>query len=192
MSLFKLDCTALLCGKIYNMKVKYIQYTIILFIIIFSINRTSFGLGKIVNYFLENPNAWDDTKRVTNSIPTKIVVKDGMDGLVFNLIDLTMGDAVALIFLETKQVVKFRTENICDASDKLIQGKNRIVSVITMNLGNRKKFYYQFLLQKTINDVPIDIYNNGNAVLESRYDGTKSANTMSDISGIKLLEIEVR
>jgi hypothetical protein len=174
------------------MKMKYIQYTFIILIVIFSINKTSYAIGKIVNYFLDNPNAWDDTKRVTRSTPTKVVVKGGLEGLVFNLTDLTPGDEVALVFLETKRVEKFNSERSCDASDKLIKGNNRIVSVITKNHGNRKRFHYKFLLQRAMNRMPINIYNNGDAVLESRYDGTKPVENMSDLSGIELLEIEVR
>ena len=64
---------------------KQIQFAFIILVIIFSINKTSYAIGKIVNYFLDNPNAWSDTKRITNSTPTKIVVKDGMEGLVFKL-----------------------------------------------------------------------------------------------------------
>ena len=67
------------------MKMKYIHYTVLILIIIFSINKTSYAIGKIVNYFLDNPNAWNDTKRVTHATPTKIVVKDGLKGLVFKL-----------------------------------------------------------------------------------------------------------
>jgi hypothetical protein len=119
-------------------------------------------------------------------------VKDGLEGLVLKLTDLTQGDVVALVFLETKKVEKFNSERFCDAGDKLIRGKNRIVSVITKNHGNRKKFHYKFILQRTINNVPVDIYNNGDAVLESRYDGSKPVENMSDLSGIELLEIEVR
>ncbi len=174
------------------MKIKQIQYTLIILITIFSINRTGYALEKIANYFLENQNAWEDTKRITCSTPTEIVVKDGLEGLVFKLTDLTRGDQVALVFLETKKVEKFNREMPCDASNKLIRGKNRIVSVITKNHGDRKKFYYKFILQRTINNTPIDIYNNGDAVLESRYDGTKPIANMSDLSGIKLLEIELR
>ena len=174
------------------MKKRYIQYTFIIFIIIFSANKPSYAIGKIVNYFLDDPNAWSDTKRITNSTPTKVVVKSGAEGLVFKLTDLTLGDVVALVFLETKKVEKFNSEGVCDAGDKLIPGKNRIVSVVTKNHGNRKKFYYNFILQRAINNVPIDIYNDGDAVLESRYDGTKPVENMSDLSGIELLEIEVR
>jgi hypothetical protein len=119
-------------------------------------------------------------------------VKDGLEGLVLKLTDLTQGDVVALVFLETNKVEKFNSERFCYAGDKLIRGKNRIVSVITKNRGNRRKFHYKFILQRTINNVPIDIYNNGDAVLESRYDGSKPVENMSDLSGIKLLEIEVR
>ena len=174
------------------MKTKYIQNILIILIIIFSISKSSYAIGKIVNYFIDNPNAWNDTKRVTHGTPTKIVVKDGLEGLVFKLTDLTPGDEVALVFLETKKVDKFSKERSCDAGDKLIPGKNRIVSVITKNHGNRKEFHYKFILQRAMNRMPIDIYNNGDAVLESRYDGTKPVESMSDLSGIELLEIEVR
>ena len=174
------------------MKTKQIQKILIMLIIVFSINKTSYAIGKIANYFLDNPNAWDDTMRVTHGTPVKVVVKDGLEKLVFKLTDLTPGDEIALVFLETKKIEKFISERSCDAGDKLIQGKNRIVSVITKNHGNRKQFHYKFLLQKAMNRMPIDIYNNGEAVLESRYDGTKPVGNMSDLSGIKLLEIEVR
>jgi hypothetical protein len=174
------------------MKAKHIQKILIILIIIFSINKASYAIGKIANYFLDNPNAWDDTKRITHSTPVKVVVKDGLERLVFKLTDLTPGDEVALVFLEAKKIEKFNSERSCDAGDKLIQGKNRIVSVITKNHGNRKKFHYKFLLQRAMNRMPIDIYNNGESVLESRYDGTKPVVDMSDLSGIKLLEIEVR
>jgi len=174
------------------MKIKHIQYIFIILIIVFSVNKTTYAIGKIVNYFLDNPNAWNDTKRVTHSTPTKVVVKNGLEGLVFKLTDLTPGDHVALVFLETKKVEKFNSERSCDSGDKLIRGNNRIVSVITKNHGNRKEFHYKFLLQRAMNRMPIDIYNNGDAVLESRYDGTKPVENMSDLSGIKLLEIEVR
>ncbi len=174
------------------MKTKHIQNILIILIIIFSMNKSSYAIGKIVNYFLDDPNAWNDTKRVTRSTPTKVLVKNGLDGLVLKLTDLTPGDIVALVFLETKKVEKFNSEGSCDTVDKLIQGKNRIVSVITKNHGNRKYFHYKFLLQREKNRMPNDIYNNGDAVLESRYDGTKPVVNMSDLSGIKLLEIEVR
>ena len=174
------------------MKTRHIRNILIILIIVFSINKTSYAIGKIVNYFLDNPNACNDTKRVTHSTPTKVVVKDGLDGLVFKLTDLTPGDVVALVFLETKKVEKFNSERSCDSGDKLIRGNNRIVSVITKNHGNRKEFHYKFLLQRAMNRMPIDIYNNGDAVLESRYDGTKPVENMSDLSGIELLEIEVR
>ncbi len=88
--------------------------------------------------------------------------------------------------------MKFDSEGTCDTGDKLIQGKNRIVSVITKNHGNRKYFHYKFLLQREKNRMQNDIYNNGDAVLESRYDGTKPVENMSDLSGIQLLEIDVR
>ncbi len=174
------------------MKIKYIQNIVIILIIVFSVNKTGYAIGKIVNYFLDNPNAWNDTMRITHSTPTKVVVENGLEGLVFNLTDLTPGDDVALVFLEAKKVEKFSRERSCDAGDKLIRGKNRIVSVITRNHGNRKEFHYKFLLQRAMNRMPIDIYNNGDAVLESRYDGTEPVVNMSDLSGIELLEVDVR
>ncbi len=174
------------------MKTRYIRNILIILIIVFSIDKTSYAIGKIVNYFLDNPNAWNDTMRVTRSTPTKVIVEKGLEGLVLKLTDLTPGDIVALVFLETKKVERFISEGTCDTSDKLIQGKNRIVSVITKNHGNRKYFHYKFLLQREKNRMPNDIYNNGDAVLESRYDGTKPVENMSDLSGIELLEIEVR
>jgi len=174
------------------MKIKPIQYIFIILIIIFSVNKTSFAIGKIVNYFLDNPNAWNDTKRVTRSTPTKVVIENGLEGLVFKLTDLTPGDDVALVFLEAKKVEKFSSERSCEAGDKLVRGKNRIVSVITKNHGNRKEFHYRFLLQRALNRMSIDIFNNGDAVLESTYDGTEPVVNMSDLSGIKLLEIDVR
>jgi len=156
------------------------------------VNKTTYAIGKIVNYFLDNPNAWNDTKRVTRSTPTKVVIENGLEGLVFKLTDLTPGDDVALVFLEAKKVEKFSSERSCEAGDKLVRGKNRIVSVITKNHGNRKEFHYRFLLQRALNRMSIDIFNNGDAVLESTYDGTEPVVNMSDLSGIKLLEIDVR
>ncbi len=171
---------------------KYIQYIFLILIITLTVNDTSFALGKIVNYFRDDPNAWNDTKRITHSTPTKLIVKDGLEGLLFNLTDLTLGDEVALVFIDTKKVEKFNRERFCDIDNKLVRGNNRIVSVITKNHGNRKKFYYKFIFQRAINNVPIDIYNNGDAILESKYDGTKPVESMSDLSGIELLEIYVR
>ncbi len=174
------------------MKTRHIRNILIILIIVFSINKTSYAIGKIVNYFLDDPNAWNDTKRITHSTPNKVVVENGLEKLVFKLTDLTPGDEVALVFLETKKVEKFSSESSCDAGDKLIPGKNRIVSVITKNHGNRKEFHYRFLLQRAMNRMPIDIYNNGDAVLESSYDGTEPVVNMSDLCGIELLEINVR
>jgi len=171
---------------------KLIQSVFLVSIIVLSVSKPSFALEKIVNYFLDNPSAWNDTKRITCTTPTKILVKQGLDGLVFKLTDLTKGDEVALVFLETKKVEKFNSERFCNIDNKLVLGKNRIVSVITKNHGNRKEFHYKFIFQRAINNIPIDIYNNGDAILESEYDGTKPVESMSDLSGIELLEIDVR
>ena len=100
---------------------RLIQYLFIISIIIFSTNKPSFALGKIVNYFLDSPNAWNDTKRITRTTPTKVLVKEGLDGLVFKLTDLTKGDEVALVFLETKKVEKFNRERFLSVDDKLYQ-----------------------------------------------------------------------
>jgi len=171
---------------------KYTQYVFVIFIIILSMNKISFAGGKIVYYFLDNPNAWDETKRIIHKTPTKVVVEEGLEGLEFNLTYLTSGDEVALIFLETKEVKKLRHEDFCHAWDKLLPGRNRIVSVITKNHGNRTKFHYKFTLQKNINNVTVKTYNDGDAVLESEYDGSMAVEDDSDLSGIALCEIEVR
>jgi len=171
---------------------RHTKYLLIIFIVVLSVNKTSFALGKIVDYFLSNQNAWNNTKRITDSTPAKVVVEDGLEGLGFELTDLTDGDEVALVFLETKKVERMKREGLCNLNDKLLPGNNRIVSVITRNYGNRKKFHYKFILQRRINNVPSKIYNNGNAVLECDYDGTLPVENDTDLSGINLLEIEVR
>ena len=171
---------------------KYTKYLFIIFIIILSVSKTSFAIGKIVDYFLNNQDAWNNTKRITDSTPAKVVVEDGLEGLRLELTDLTDGDEVALIFLETKKVEKMRRKGFCNLNDKLIQGNNRIVSVITRNYGNRKKFHYKFILKKSASRTPVIKYNDGDAILESNYDGSTAVENDSDLSGINLLEIEVR
>jgi len=170
---------------------RYTKYLFIIFIIILSVSKTSFAIGKIVDYFLNNQNAWNNTKRITDSTPAKVVVEDGLEGLRLELTDLTDGDEVALVFLETKKVEKMKREGFCNLNDKLIRGKNRIVSVITRNHGNRKKFHYKFILKKSVSRAHV-IYNDGDAILESNYDGSTAVVNDSDLSGINLLEIEVR
>ena len=166
----------------------------ILFIILFllSLNRISFAQGNIVDYFLKDPNAWGDTKKIIHKEPTKIVVTGGLEGLCFNLSELTDGDVVALVFIDTQKSEKLQHKRFCNAGDKLAHGKNRIVSVITRNSGNRTQFHYKFLLQRNINNEPITIYNNGNPVLESLYDGSKPVKDISNLSGIELCEIEIQ
>ena len=168
------------------------KYLFIIFIIILSVSKTSFAIGKIVDYFLNNQDAWNNTKRITDSTPAKVVVEDGLEGLRLELTDLTDGDEVALVFLETKKVEKMKRKGLCNLNDKLILGKNRIVSVITRNHGNRKKFHYKFILKKSVSHAPVTIYNDGDAILESNYDGSTAVVNDSDLSGINLLEIEVR
>ena len=171
---------------------RYTKYLFIIVIIILSVSKTSFAIGKIVDYFLNNQNAWNNTKRITDSTPAKVVVEDGLEGLRLELTDLTDGDEVALVFLETKKVEKMKREGLCNLNDKLILGKNRIVSVITRNHGNRKKFHYKFILKKSASRTPVIKYNDGDAILESNYDGSTAVENDSDLSGINLLEIEVR
>ncbi|HHT9123733.1 MAG TPA: hypothetical protein ACFYEF_12760 [Candidatus Wunengus sp. YC63] len=170
---------------------KYIQYLVIT-ILLFTINTISFAQGNIVDYFLKSPEAWDKTKKLIHKEPTKIIVTGGLDGLGFNLAELTEGDVVALVFLDTQKSEKLQHKRFCNAGDKLTQGKNRVVSVITRNSGNRTQFHYKFLLQRNINNEPITIYNNGNPVLESTYDGGLPVKDISNLSGIELCEIEVR
>jgi len=170
---------------------KYIQYLVIT-ILLFTINTISFAQGNIVDYFLKSPEAWDKTKKLIHKEPTKIIVTGGLDGLGFNLAELTEGDAVALVFIDTQKSEKLKHEKFCNVEDKLAHGKNRVVSVITRNSGNRTQFHYKFLLQRNINNEPITIYNNGNPVLESTYDGSQPVIDISNLSGIELCEIEVR
>ena len=170
---------------------KYIQYLVIT-ILLFTINTISFAQGNIVDYFLKSPEAWDKTKKLIHKEPTKIIVTGGLDGLGFNLAELTEGDAVALVFIDTQKSEKLKHEKFCNVEDKLAHGKNRVVSVITRNSGNRTQFHYKFLLQRNINNEPITIYNNGNPVLESTYDGSLPVIDISNLSGIELCEIEVR
>lgn len=169
----------------------YIHNALIIFLL-FAINKVSLAQGNIVDYFLKNPKAWDDTKKIIHKTPLKVIITDGLEGLGFDLIELTEGDEVALIFLETQKAEKMKWKRFCNAGDKLLPGKNRVVSVITRNSGNRTQFQYQFMLQRNINNVPITVYNNGNAVLESRYDGSLPVKDISNLSGIELCEVEIR
>ena len=170
------------------------KFTVYLFIMFFffSVSSISFAQGNIVDYFLKSPEAWDKTKKLIHKEPTKIIVTGGLDGLCFNLAELTEGDVVALVFIDTQKSEKLQHKRFCNAEDKLAQGKNRVVSVITRNSGNRTQFHYKFLLQRNINNEPITIYNNGNPVLESTYDGSLPVKDISNLSGIELREIQVR
>ncbi len=170
---------------------KYIYSTFVI-LSFFSMNTISFAHGGIVEYFLKDPKAWENTRKIIHKTPTKVVITDGLQGLVFNLMELTPGDEVALIFLETQESERFRHKGFCNAGDKLLPGKNRVVSVITRNSGDRTRFHYKFTLQRNINNVPITMYNNGNAVLESRYDGSQPVKDISNLSGIELCEVEIR
>ncbi|MCF6159546.1 MAG: hypothetical protein E3K32_13475 [wastewater metagenome] len=157
-----------------------------------SISTPGFAQGNIVDYFLKDPNAWEDTRKITRKEPTMVTVTDGLEGLGLDLVELTRGDEVALIFLETRKSDRLKQKGFLRVEDKLVPGKNRVVSVITRNSGDRTKFHYKFILQRNINNEPVTIYNNGNAVLESIYDGSQPVKDISNLSGIKLCEIEVR
>ena len=170
---------------------KYKQYIVFILFLVFPTTTISFAQGNIVDYFLKSPDAWDKTKKLIHKEPTKIIVTGGLDGLGFNLAELTEGDEVALVFIDTQKSEKIKRESFCNAEDKLIRGKNRVVSVNTRNSGNRTQFHYKFFLQRNINNEPITIYNNGNAVLESTYDGSLPVIDISNLSGIELCEIEV-
>lgn len=160
-------------------------------VISFHIDTLCFAQGNIVDYFLKNPDAWESTRKIIHKTPEKIIVTDGLNGLGLNLVELTEGDEVALVFIEARKAERFRYKSFCSAEDKLLPGKNRVVSVITRNSGDRTKFHYKFMLQRNINNEPVTIYNNGNAVLESKYDGSQPVKDISNLSGIKLCEIEV-
>ena len=167
------------------------KFFYIVFFVLFT-SRTVLAQGNIVDYFLKNPNAWDDTKRIIHKTPTRVVVADGLAGLGFNLAELTEGDEVALVFLEARKAERFKRAGFCQAEGNLVPGVNRVVSVLTRNSGDRKRFHYTFLLQRNINNVPITIYNNGNALLESLYDGSQPVKDASNLAGIELCEVEIR
>lgn len=169
---------------------KYVLGVFIM-LLIFWANNISFAQSKIVDYFLENPNAWDDTKRIIRNEPVKVVVINGLEGMGFNLTELTEGDKVALVFMETGKAEKMEKKGFYYADGKLLMGKNRVVSVITRNYGDRTKFHYEFKLQRKTKDVTVKTYNNNRPVLESKYDGSLPIRDISDLSGITLCEIEI-
>lgn len=169
----------------------YIQYILAVFLL-FSVNAVVLAQGNIVDYFLKDPKAWDETKKIIHKTPTRVVITDGYQDLGFNLAELTEGDEVALIFINAQKSEKLKHMGFCNAEDKLLPGLNRVVSVLTRNSGDRTRFHYKFILQRNINNVPISVYHNGNAVLESRYDGSQPVRDISNLSGIELCEIEIR
>lgn len=169
----------------------YIQYFLAVFSL-FSVNAVVLAQGNIVDYFLKDPKAWDETKKIIHKTPTRVVITDGYQDLGFNLAELTEGDEVALIFINAQKSEKLKHMGFCNAEDKLLPGLNRVVSVLTRNSGDRTRFHYKFILQRNINNVPISVYHNGNAVLESRYDGSQPVRDISNLSGIELCEIEIR
>ena len=169
----------------------YVQY-ILAVSLLFLINTVVLAQGNIVDYFLKDPKAWEDTKKIIHKTPTRVIITDGCKELGFNLAELTEGDEVALIFIDSQKSEKLKHKGFCNAGDKLLHGLNRVVSVLTRNSGDRTRFHYKFILQRNINNVPISVYHNGNAVLESRYDGSQPVKDISNLSGIELCEIEIR
>ncbi|MBI5308137.1 MAG: hypothetical protein HZB37_07390 [Planctomycetes bacterium] len=170
------------------------KFLYIVFFVLFT-SRTVLAQGNqgnIVDYFLKNPNAWDDTKRIIHKTPARVIVADGLAGLGFNLAELTEGDEVALVFLEARKAERFKRAGFCEAEGNLAPGINRVVAVITRNSGDRKRFHYKFLLQRNINNVPVTIYNNGNTLLECLYDGSQPVKDASNLAGIELCEVEIR
>ena len=166
---------------------------ILVAIVLLSGSKTCLAMGKIVDYFLENPEAWEVTKKIIQETPEKIVVTGGLKGLGFDLAELTGGDEVALIFLESRKAVTFTAGGFCNAEDKLFPGDNRIVSVITRNYGDRTRFHYKFIFQRNKEkDYNTMIYNNTKPVLESEYDGSRPVEDFADLSGISLCVIEIR
>lgn len=178
---------------IYIQKNNAVWFTcaVLVTLMVFFSGKPCHAHDNIVDYFLKNPNAWEDTKRIIHKKPKKIVVSDGLKGLGLYLAELTEGDEVALVFLETQKSERLKYKSFCNAEDKLVPGVNRIVSVITRNTGDRTKFHYKFMLQRNINNEPVTVYNNGNAVLESMYDGSQPVKDISNLSGIELCEVEV-
>jgi len=170
-----------------------VRYIFLMFVALFCFagGNKIYARQNIVDYFLENPDAWNETKKLAHLTPLKVVVEDGIQGLGFELSEITPREEVALVFIDSKKSVRLHEKGFCDARDKLLPGKNRVVSVITRNAGNRTKFHYKFLLQRRINNVPISLYNKGNAVLESKYDSNLPVKDISNLSGIKMCEIEI-
>ncbi|MCP5004293.1 MAG: hypothetical protein GY941_10180 [Planctomycetes bacterium] len=171
------------------MKLAVIIFAIL---IVFTGGRTCFAIGKIVDYFLNDSNAWDVTKNIIQETPRKIVVTGGTKGLSFELAELTSGDEVSLVFLGPGRSVTLNSTGYWNAEDKLLPGENRVVSVITRNYGDRTKFHYKFKLQRKKSDGHTMWYNNTKPILESRYDGSKPVRDFADLSGIRMCVIEIR
>ncbi len=68
------------------------KYVLCMFVIlvVFPVNNVCFALDNIVDYFLNNPNAWEETKRIIRKEPVKVIVVNGLRGLGFNLTELTV------------------------------------------------------------------------------------------------------
>lgn len=160
-------------------------------LLIFSGYNTCFAIGKIVDYFLDNENAWDVTKNLIQETPEKIVVTGGTKGLGFDLEELTSGDEVSLVFLETGKAVTLNSEGYWNAEDKLFPGENRVVSVITRNHGDRTKFHYKFKLLRNKSNGHTMLYNNTKPILESNYDGRGPVTDFANLTGIRMCVIEI-
>jgi len=176
------------------MRKRNLKFIIILVaVMLFSGSSTCLAMGKIIDYFLKNPEAWDVTKKIIQETPKKIIVTGGLKGLGFDLAELTGGDEVALIFLDSRKAVTFTAGGFCNAEDKLFPGDNRIVSVITRNYGDRTRFHYKFIFQRNKeNGYNTMVYNNTKPILESEYDARRPVVDLANLSGISLCVIEIR
>ncbi len=77
-------------------------------VFLFMLTPVSFAQGNIVDYFLKSPDAWDRTKKLIHKEPIKVIVTGGLDGLCFSLAELTEGDTVALVFIDTQKSEKLK------------------------------------------------------------------------------------
>ena len=66
----------------------YLHY-IVAILLFSSVNAATLAQGNIVDYFLKDPKAWDDTKKIIHKTPTKVIITDGCQELGFNLTELT-------------------------------------------------------------------------------------------------------
>lgn len=137
-----------------NLKILYIAY-IFVFLHLFSMHTPSFDQGNIADYFLKNPKAWDDTKKIIHKAPTKVIVTDGLEGLGFNLTELTQGDEVSLIFIETQKAEKLKRIGFCNAEDKLLGVKTGLCLLLPGIPGIVHSFSINSFFKETLRTPPL-------------------------------------